>query len=81
VGAELGFTWPPTSLVAIQPFEVPLLNTLILLRSGVTVTWAHHRLAAGGDRGAKAGLLLTILLGAYFRAIQGGEYLLAPFSI
>ena len=78
---ELGACWPPVGILPFNPLEVPLLNTIILLSSGATVTWAHHALMAGEHHKAKTGLLLTILMGVYFRALQGLEYYEASFSI
>src|SRR5690242_20494143 len=62
----IGFVWPPANIRAFNPFELPLLNTLILLTSGVTVTWAHHALREGDRNGMLQGLGLTILLGLCF---------------
>ena len=67
-------TWPPQGVETVPPFELPLVNTLTLLLSGTTVTWAHHALQSGDRRGAKIGLLLTILLGMLFTSIQAFEY-------
>ena len=64
----------------LDPFGWPLLNTMILLCSGTTVTWAHHSLIHGDRRGLKLGLLLTILLGAVFTCVQAYEYMHAPFD-
>jgi cytochrome c oxidase subunit 3 len=72
-------TWPPKGIEVIDPFAFPLLNTLILLCSGTTVTWAHHALLNGDRDGLKKGLWLTVLLGALFSAIQVYEYMHAPF--
>jgi len=72
-------TWPPKGLEVIDPFAFPLLNTLILLCSGTTVTWAHHSLIHGDRDGLKKGLWLTIILGLIFSAIQAYEYAHAPF--
>jgi cytochrome c oxidase subunit III len=63
-----------------DPFHLPLVNTLILLLSGTTVTWAHHALQTGDRTGAKWGLLLTIILGISFTAFQAIEYAEAGFS-
>ena len=71
--------WPPKGLEVINPFAFPLLNTLILLCSGTTVTWAHHSLIHGDREGLKKGLWLTILLGLLFSSIQAYEYIHAPF--
>ena len=58
----------------MPPFDLPLVNTLTLLTSGTTVTWAHHALQTGDRQAAKIGLLLTILLGMLFTSIQAYEY-------
>nr|YP_009003502.1 cytochrome c oxidase subunit III [Chthonerpeton indistinctum]AGZ18922.1 cytochrome c oxidase subunit III [Chthonerpeton indistinctum] len=78
---ELGECWPPTGVYPLDPFEVPLLNTAVLLASGVTVTWAHHSIMLGNRTDATNALALTILLGLYFTILQATEYLEAPFSI
>jgi cytochrome c oxidase subunit 3 len=75
----VGGQWPPKGLEVIDPFGFPLLNTMILLCSGTTVTWAHHSLLHGNREGLKTGLLLTILLGILFSSIQAYEYVHAPF--
>ncbi len=93
--AALAAQWPPKGLEVIDPFKFPLLNTLILLTSGTTVTWAHHALIHGQRGGEKTGLWgligvgnrdgllkglwLTIVLGATFSCIQLYEYGNAPF--
>ena len=59
---ELGAQWPPMGIEAINPFELPLLNTVILLSSGVTVTYAHHSLIQGNRKGALYGLVATVIL-------------------
>ena len=66
--------WPPQGVETLDPFHLPLVNTLILLLSGTTVTWSHHALQQGNRKDAKTGLLLTILLGVCFTAIQAYEY-------
>ena len=67
-------TWPPKGVETVSAFHLPLVNTLTLLLSGTTVTWAHHALQVGDRKSAKIGLILTILLGATFTAIQAYEY-------
>jgi len=67
-------TWPPKGIETVQPWRLPLVNTLTLLLSGTTVTWAHHALQVGDRKSAKIGLLLTILLGILFTSIQAYEY-------
>jgi cytochrome c oxidase subunit 3 len=67
-------TWPPAGVETVPAWNLPLVNTLILLLSGTTVTWAHHALQQGDRKGAKIALALTIGLGALFTAIQAYEY-------
>nr|YP_010350017.1 cytochrome c oxidase subunit III [Clithon squarrosum]UOH96887.1 cytochrome c oxidase subunit 3 [Clithon squarrosum]URF21515.1 cytochrome c oxidase subunit III [Clithon squarrosum] len=78
---ELGSCWPPVGINPLNPFEVPLLNTAVLLASGVTVTWAHHALMEGDRINGIQGLVATVVLGVYFTFLQGGEYYEAPFTI
>ena len=77
---EIGILWPPKNIQAFNPFQIPLLNTIILLSSGVSVTWAHHSLIENNHSQAKKGLFITIILGVYFTALQAYEYLEASFS-
>nr|YP_009910929.1 cytochrome c oxidase subunit III [Darevskia chlorogaster]QDP70158.1 cytochrome c oxidase subunit III [Darevskia chlorogaster] len=78
---ELGGQWPPTGVQPLNAFEVPLLNTAVLLASGVTVTWAHHALMAGKRKDTVQALALTVMLGLYFTALQANEYYETPFTI
>ena len=78
---EIGSVWPPRGIKALNPFGVPLLNTAVLLASGVTVTWTHHRIIERDRKTSIQALLLTVLLGAYFTYLQAGEYIAAPFTI
>ncbi|AWK85596.1 cytochrome c oxidase subunit 3 [Azospirillum thermophilum] len=72
--------WPPPSIATIDPFHMPLMMTLILLLSGVTVTWAHHEIIEGNNRQAAKALGITVLLGAMFTFFQGYEYAHAEFK-
>ena len=78
---ELGAQWPPMGIEAINPFELPLLNTVILLSSGVTVTYAHHSLIEGNRKGTLYGLVATVLLAIVFTGFQGVEYNVSSFTI
>nr|YP_010000267.1 cytochrome c oxidase subunit III [Leucopsar rothschildi]QOD96114.1 cytochrome c oxidase subunit III [Leucopsar rothschildi] len=78
---ELGGQWPPVGITPLNPMDVPLLNTAILLASGVTVTWAHHSITEANRKQAIHALTLTVLLGFYFTALQAMEYYEAPFTI
>jgi cytochrome c oxidase subunit III len=79
-GAEAVMQWPPKGIEVLAANKLPLLNTLILLCSGTTVTWAHHALINGDREGLKKGLWVTILLGILFSALQAIEYAEAPFA-
>lgn len=72
--------WPPEGTNTFDPWGLPLVNTLILLLSGTTVTWAHHSLVHDNRKGLIMGLVLTILLGALFTALQAYEYMHAGFA-
>jgi cytochrome c oxidase subunit 3 len=78
---DIGSVWPPVGILALNPWEVPLLNTIILLSSGVTVTWAHHSIVGGERRQRIQRLTLTILLGLFFTSLQYLEYVEAAFTI
>jgi cytochrome c oxidase subunit 3 len=78
---ELGSQWPPVGIEAVSAFELPLLNTILLLSSGATVTYSHHALIQGNRRAAINGLILTIVLALAFTACQGIEYYNTSFSM
>jgi len=78
---ELGGMWPPRGIEALNPWEVPLLNTVILLSSGATITWAHHAIVSGDRKNAITALIYTILLAVCFTGFQALEYYEAPFTI
>jgi len=78
---ELGASWPPAGIEALNPFAIPLMNTVLLLSSGATVTYGHHALIEGNRKGAILGTGLTILLAVVFTALQGVEYVEAPFTM
>ena len=79
--AASGGHWPPTGVELFDPFHLPLFNTIILLTSGTTVTWAHHALLEGNRNGLRWGLVLTVLLGVLFTFVQVIEYTEAGFSL
>jgi len=78
---EIGLQWPPLGVSPFNPIQVPLLNTIILLASGVTVTWAHHSLIENNHSQTAQALILTVSLGGYFTCLQAIEYWEASFSI
>nr|ALO77332.1 cytochrome c oxidase subunit 3 [Xinidium sp. XIN01] len=78
---EIGMMWPPKGITPFNPLQIPLLNTLILLTSGLTVTWAHHSLIENDFNQTTQSLTLTVVLGVYFTILQAYEYIEAPFTI
>ena len=78
---EIGVMWPPMGVDALNPFSVPLLNTAVLVSSGVTVTWAHHSIVCGNRKEALKGLSFTVILGVIFTLLQVFEYFEASFCI
>jgi len=78
--ALFGGVWPPKDIQTFDPWHLPLFNTLILLTSGTTVTWAHHALLEGDRKGLKYGLIVTVALGILFSCVQAFEYSHAAFA-
>jgi cytochrome c oxidase subunit III len=83
--AATGGVWPPApaggeATKIFDPWHLPLINTLILLTSGTTVTWAHHALLNNDRKGLINGLVLTIVLGVIFTSLQAYEYMHAAFA-
>lgn len=78
---ELGLNWPPHGINTFNPNEIPLLNTLILLSSGLRITWTHHRIIENNFNQSYKRLIITILLGLYFTFLQAIEYQESSFSI
>nr|AEA11199.1 cytochrome oxidase subunit 3 [Selaginella moellendorffii]AEA29867.1 cytochrome c oxidase subunit 3 [Selaginella moellendorffii] len=78
---ESGAIWPPHGLMVPDPWGIPFLNTLILLGSGASVTWAHHALFAGSEKAAVNALAVTIWLALLFVLLQAMEYRDAPFTM
>ena len=75
-----GGVWPPQGVEVFDPWHLPLLNTLILLTSGTTVTWAHHALLNNDRKGLIWGLAITVALGILFTCVQAYEYAHAAFA-
>ena len=78
---EIGGSWPPMGITPLDPFAIPLLNTILLLSSGAFVTYGHHALIQGDRKGAILGTLLTIIFALVFTALQYYEYSEAAFTI
>ena len=78
---DLGFVWPPVGIDTISYFKLPLANTMILITSGLFVTWSHNSLKVGDKQSALEGLRMTVWLGALFLICQIVEYKLSNFNI
>nr|YP_010596128.1 cytochrome c oxidase subunit III [Acanthaspis pedestris]WAJ48460.1 cytochrome c oxidase subunit 3 [Acanthaspis pedestris] len=78
---EIGMNWPPQGILTFNPMQIPLLNTMILLCSGITVTWAHHSLMESNHSQATQALFITVILGLYFTLLQAYEYYESSFTI
>jgi len=78
---ELGAQWPPLGIEPVNPFELPLLNTVILLSSGATITYAHHSLIQSKRAGSLYGCIITVILASIFTGFQGIEYSYSAFTI
>nr|AWV83177.1 cytochrome oxidase subunit III [Auritibicen japonicus] len=78
---EIGLQWPPVGIKSFNPIQIPLLNTMILLCSGITITWSHHCMMEGNHSECLISMILTVLLGLYFTILQGYEYIESPFCI
>lgn len=72
--------WPPEGITTFDAWDLPLINTLILLLSGTTVTWAHHALLEGNQKDLIRGLALSVALGVLFSVLQAYEYSHAAFG-
>lgn len=78
---EIGSSWPPLGITPLDPFAIPLLNTILLLSSGAFITWAHHALIQGDRKGVLWGTFFTIVLAVLFTGLQYVEYLQAGFTM
>ena len=78
---NLGGAWPPPQIETISAWSLPLVNTVVLLLSGVTVTWAHHAILEDKREDALWGLGISVGLGVFFVILQAYEYGHAAFSI
>jgi cytochrome c oxidase subunit 3 len=78
---EIGCIWPPNGIDILNPWGIPLLNTYILLSSGITITYAHHSLLTADWENVIVGTVQTLALAVLFTALQFYEYLFAPFDI
>jgi cytochrome c oxidase subunit 3 len=78
---SIGGVWPPAYLTVLNPWKIPLLNTILLLSSGASVTWAHHSIVSGSKLQSIKSLVVTIFLALIFTSLQAFEYITSPFTI
>nr|UER93860.1 cytochrome c oxidase subunit III [Membranacea stenoprocessa] len=78
---DIGMIWPPTGIFTFNPMNIPMLNTMVLLSSGVTITWSHNSLINSNYTQCFQSMVLTVLLGIYFSVLQLYEYLESSFCI
>nr|QNV12179.1 cytochrome c oxidase subunit III [Ammophila sabulosa] len=78
---EIGAMWPPKGIILINPYKIPLLNTLLLISSGFTITWSHYSMMINKKSESLISLLITIMLGIIFSSFQMYEYYMCPFTI
>lgn len=77
---EIGGVWPPTGIEPFDPKGIPFLNTVLLVSSGVSVTWSHHAIEKGEFKKRVISLFLTVVLGVTFTLFQLLEYYVARFT-
>nr|WRQ18204.1 cytochrome c oxidase subunit 3 [Japanagallia neohamata] len=78
---EIGMMWPPLGIKVFNPMNIPMLNTMILLSSGMSMTWAHNAIINKNYSQLIQSMIITIILGLYFSSLQFYEYYESPFSI
>nr|YP_010875343.1 cytochrome c oxidase subunit III [Ciconiphilus decimfasciatus]WGW14997.1 cytochrome c oxidase subunit 3 [Ciconiphilus decimfasciatus] len=75
------YSWPPEGIISLDPMEIPMLGTLILLSSGVTVTWSHYCILENKKKESMISLILTIIFGIFFSFLQLKEYISCSFTM
>nr|YP_010835877.1 cytochrome c oxidase subunit III [Onukindia connexa]WGC89396.1 cytochrome c oxidase subunit III [Onukindia connexa] len=78
---EIGLQWPPLGIKPFNPINIPMLNTIILLSSGMSLTWSHHSLINNNFSQSIKSMILTVILGIYFTILQAYEYMESSFCI
>jgi len=78
---NIGAIWPPKYITLINTYTIPLTNTIILLSSGVSITWAHHAILSKSKRNCVISLIITLIFALFFTILQGFEYITSPFTI
>jgi len=78
---RIGCQWPPLGITPLNTFQIPLLNTAILLLRGLSITWSHHSLTGGFKQERVYRLVFTVILGFIFMVMQAIEYHEASFTL
>nr|UVU30559.1 cytochrome c oxidase subunit 3 [Euceros serricornis] len=78
---DIGMNWPPLLIKIFNPYDIPLMNTIILLSSGVSITWSHYSIMNNNLSESSKSLLITVILGIYFTFLQYLEYQESMFTI
>lgn len=78
---NIGAIWPPKYISLISFYTIPLTNTVFLLSSGATITWAHHSILIRAKKHTVIALILTVIFATFFTILQYFEYINAPFNI
>nr|QKK69290.1 cytochrome c oxidase subunit III [Anterhynchium (Dirhynchium) sp. QHZ-2020] len=78
---EIGMLWPPKGIKMFNPYNIPLLNSIILISSGMTISWSHYSMISNKFKKSLYSLIQTIMLGFIFSIFQYIEYIEAPFTI
>nr|AOT84764.1 cytochrome c oxidase subunit III [Platerodrilus sp. MNCN/DNA:86739] len=78
---EIAMMWPPKNIITFNPLEIPLLNTIVLISSGITITWTHHSIMENNFNQMMSSMMITISLGIYFTIMQGFEYMQSTFTM
>nr|AXS65505.1 cytochrome c oxidase subunit 3 [Elateroidea sp. 8 KM-2017] len=78
---EIGMKWPPNNILTFNPTMIPLLNTIILLSSGLSITWAHQCMLENNFYQSIESMMITMMLGIYFSSLQLFEYMQSSFSL
>ena len=78
---NVGHVWPPLGILSLDPTALPLVNTILLLSSGVAITWGHRSIEIGHRHQSINALVLTIIYGIFFSIIQLHEYHITIYSL
>lgn len=78
---QIGGIWPPSGIIAPGPWGIALANTLVLISSGVSITYTHRYILIGNRKIVREGFMITLIYAAMFIFAQICEYIKLPFDI